>query len=149
MAAFSYDTGQDFSPAKDTKFCWCHKGQRLEMLCNVEKRNMGHSMWDCEWLLPTAVKLPGHNPALLLSERGQAPHLPHMPFAFPFLRCALCLITLKDLTPGLLITEDMANDQDSKPVHMMNEQLKPHQQLHQLQISSLQSWPSCCGPSAL
>lgn len=46
--------------------------------------------------------------------------------------------------PGLLITEHVANDQYSGPVSMMNEQLKLHKQLHQLQMFPVQPWPGFC-----
>lgn len=93
----------------------------------------------------------GTQPSLRIGE-GRA--------AAPCLAPVLCLLAFlhlssphhsssPSLTPALLITEHVANDQYSGPVSMMNEQLKLHKQLHQLQMFPVQPWLWFCGGSAL
>lgn len=74
-------------------------------------------------------------------DRLPSPHFPPVLYGLAFGHLILPRHSpLPYVTPGLLITEHVANDQHSGPVSMMNEQLKLHKQLHQLQIFHVQPW---------
>lgn len=75
------------------------------------------------------------NTALVQSQKGDKPLSPLASCSvhFGFLHLISPYhFSSSYLTPGLLITEHIANDQYSGPVSMKNEQLKLHKQLHQL-----------------
>jgi hypothetical protein len=101
-------------------------------------------------LKTTVVRLCGK--AFIWCQKGDSP-LSIPPTSFPpvlYILAFLHLILprhppLPYVTPGLLITGHVANDQHSGPVSVMNEQLKVHKQLQPLHIFHVQPGSVFCG----
>ena len=99
----------------------------------------------CSWVQTNSWEMLIRNTAFAPCQKGDKLLPPHLPLVL----CVLAFLHLisphrsssPDLTPALLITEHIANDQYSGPVSMINEQLKLHKQLHQLQMFHAQPQP--------